>query len=386
MKKLSLSQKYWVIFALNLLAVCFHFYLASRHYNLRLGDAQPSLCNINATFDCDTVAASKFSQLLGFPLALWGGIANLVLACWVLLGALIKSPSSNFRATVTTGELFIAFISVIMAVISATQLHSYCLFCIATYIVSFLAALVAITTTQRKDFSGLINSSTVTSVIAVPVLVWLVDGLFLQNYDGANISQYITQAIAEWNTNPQQNFQLPQRVLHKGAAPEKARVTIIEFADFLCPHCRDSAPKMRAFVNSHPDVSFNFLAFPLDGSCNSSFKQNGNGVRCFLAKLVYCANDSDKGWKVHDIIFENQEQLFRTTQPKDILQKPFSQVGIDYDELKACASTNEAHEAILSQAQLGDKIAGTPSVFVNGRFLPGGQSLIILQKAYDSIK
>src|SRR5262249_18701251 len=50
----------------------------------------------------------------------------------------------------------------------------------------------------------------------------------------------------------------------KGAA--NAPVTILEFADFECPHCRLVAPQLDAVVEAHKnDVRFVFKFFPLSG-------------------------------------------------------------------------------------------------------------------------
>ena len=57
------------IFA-TLLSIGLHSYLSWNYYPLKFAQASgDSLCNFNELFNCDAVAASSFSTLLGIPLA-----------------------------------------------------------------------------------------------------------------------------------------------------------------------------------------------------------------------------------------------------------------------------------------------------------------------------
>src|SRR5438874_2285036 len=67
------------------LSVVISLYLAYHYYPIKFGfSSGPSVCSINATFDCDAVAASSYSAFLGIPMALWGAAANLMIFLMVL--------------------------------------------------------------------------------------------------------------------------------------------------------------------------------------------------------------------------------------------------------------------------------------------------------------
>src|ERR1700722_484314 len=68
------------------LSVVIHLYLSYHYYPIKFGfSSGPSICSVNATFDCDAVAASQYSAVFGIPLAVWGAATNLVIFLLVLL-------------------------------------------------------------------------------------------------------------------------------------------------------------------------------------------------------------------------------------------------------------------------------------------------------------
>lgn len=118
-----------------------------------------------------------------------------------------------------------------------------------------------------------------------------------------------------------------------------------------------------------------FYVFPLDGACNDAISR-AEGGSCRLAKSVLCAEKSGKGWALHDEIFGNQETLNRKHSVDEIdweLKEYAKNLGLDFEELKSCMESTEVHEQILAQAKLGEKakVEGTPTIYVNGRKLPG---------------
>ncbi len=67
------------------IAIGLHIYLALHYYQLNFGLlTSESLCNVNELFNCDNVTASRFSALLGMPIALWGAVTNFILALLIM--------------------------------------------------------------------------------------------------------------------------------------------------------------------------------------------------------------------------------------------------------------------------------------------------------------
>jgi len=47
--------------------------------------------------------------------------------------------------------------------------------------------------------------------------------------------------------------------------PANAKTTIVEFFDYNCPYCRASVPTIRKYYQTHKDVRFSFIEFPIKG-------------------------------------------------------------------------------------------------------------------------
>ena len=114
-------------------------------------------------------------------------------------------------------------------------------------------------------------------------------------------------------------------------------------------------------------------------------QNKGNGVRCKLAALPICAEEAgQKGWLAHQWIFDNQENLSRVGDVENDIKDFSGKNGLDFESIKTCLSADATIEKVKAMAAEGAqaKIQGTPTIFVNGRLLPRGQALPILQAIY----
>lgn len=393
-------MKKFILMALTaiVLSVFVQGYLTLHYYPLQygLGSAQ-SLCNVSATFDCNAVSASRFSAVFGIPLAAYGTAFNLILALLVILNwfGFRGSNPKIWRQT-----LFLALISLItsmvMALISATQLENWCLFCIFAYILSLIQFVALYLANEPGALNQLKDDALdwlsedrgflywLTSIPALSVLIHLA---MVQNYGADQLEKVVSAKLQDWKSRPVIKWQTPP-ALKKGLALGQPKMTIVEFADFRCGHCKHAAPSLSAFVKAHSDVELHFYPFPLDSSCNKAI-QHGDGVSCLLAKLTLCSEKQGQGWKVHDLIFDHQN-TFHTlslSESQSTFDKLSSHLELNREELKTCVNSIETHQLIERQAEEGAnaKIKGTPTVFVNGKLLENGQLIPVLKGVYNSL-
>jgi protein-disulfide isomerase/uncharacterized membrane protein len=382
----------WVALVSALAAVGVHGYLTIHHYKLVLGIADgKGFCNMTELMDCDAVNTSQYSEFWGIPLALWGAAFNALLAIFILWHLLLKSPRLAKYALYLS--VFIAGVSIVMAPISYLKIGLVCLFCTSAYLLSFVAAISLFLYNRpgpfsnlRDDLLSLANRGTekafsvlVVSFIITVAGVFVTNDMTMKSY-GTDLKWVISDSISSWRTNPEVKFN-DQTGLVKGATAEQARMTLVEYADFRCPHCKNAVPSLHSFVKSHPDVRLIFMNFPLDSGCNPAMQRPGES--CPLAKSIYCANKEGKGWQAHDWLFENQGKV-NSSDLSDLI----SHLKVDETSFKACLASSETHEVILAQAKSGSeaKVEGTPSVFANGKLLPAGFLIPVLQAVYDEIK
>jgi protein-disulfide isomerase/uncharacterized membrane protein len=394
----------WLTIALlsTVLAIGLHIYLTQQHVTLKLGvSSGNSLCNISSKFNCEAVAASKYASIMDIPLALLGAITNGLLLFLISIRLLnfADEPERMARYGFYLNG-FIALTSVVMGLISASFLSTFCLFCIGTYILSFIGFISmknGLMTSPTKhigeDFHMLLGDAKWVLVlfIGIPGFAFVGNKMVSDSYGLSELKPILNASLVDWMTASNQTFDLT-----KGLSFQKETnnpvMTIVEFADFRCSHCKHAYPSLHAFAESHPGVRVIFKAFPLDGTCNSALT-NGDGVSCKLANFVFCAEKvSQKGWAMHNFLFDHQEEVHRIGGDKIALDNKISEAlqsqNINEAPVKACMESPESMALIRQMAEEGknSKIEGTPTIFVNNRKLDRGQILPVLQAVYEQIK
>lgn len=382
----------------TLIAVGVHTYLTQHYYALKFGAIEGSaFCNVNEVLNCDAVTASKFSSFLNIPVALWGVVTNLVLLYILFVTRLNltqdRAKTSRY-AVLLSGATVLA--SVIMGSISMTM-NNLCIFCIAAYILSFIGFFGTLKgadgvnkTNLNEDIRDIFSTQRwIAGFLAtIPVVTFLANAMYLESQGFSQIEKIAQEKIAYWQTAPQQSFDLSTGLSTQKGTTEPI-MTIVEFADFRCPHCKHAAPSMHAFARSHRDVKFIFKPFPLDGTCNEAIQGGGDGISCGLASAVMCAEKmNSKGWAAHDYFFDHQEEIIQAQNLDKNLQDLSKTLGLPLEDLKTCVKDTATQELIRNMAKEGAtaQIQGTPSVFVNGKLLSGGQLIPVLEAAYRILK
>ena len=148
--------------------------------------------------------------------------------------------------------------------------------------------------------------------------------------------------------------------------PADARVTVVEFSDYQCPHCRQLYTVMQVIEQKYPQVRIVYKDFPLAG-IHPWAMTAAVGGRCAFAQ-------SPEGfWNVHDLIFENQDVISSENVYEKVIDFAV-RAGLDKDAFKVCLALPDAKAAIQADVDEGKavQISSTPTVFVNGRPVIGG--------------
>jgi protein-disulfide isomerase/uncharacterized membrane protein len=371
------------------LAIGFHAYLLKSHYDLRYGEvAGTLLCDISAKFSCSATSASSWSEFLGVPLALWGLLANLAfltLAGWET----ISGPENRHtnRTSILVVALVLAGASVVMGGISFAVLNTICPFCVVTYVLS-VPTVVGAFLGYRQGLAPKLGFSFVWLTLGFAIAGLFLNDQFRSSYSSRGGDAKAMAALSEWTLNSV--IEIPETdPLAMGPNRAQAKMTIVEFADFRCIHCKHAATPLKAFLAAHPDTRLEFYSWPLDGECNTSIQQ-ANGASCLLARVVWCARSkANKGWEAHQTIFDRSDEWRSAEKIRESLDSIAVQIGAPPEILKSCSDSAEAKSAIESQARLGTALSlrGTPAIFINGRLLPPeGVSITGLNAVHKAIK
>lgn len=138
-----------------------------------------------------------------------------------------------------------------------------------------------------------------------------------------------------------------------------AKVTVVMFIDFECPFCREEAPIIKNVMNKYQGVvKFVFRNFPLENI-------HPNAYRAALAGA--CANEQDKFWQYHDLLF-----VLKNLDEAGLIADAAS-LGLDKDKFADCL-TSEKYQSQIDQDLIVDSnlgLKGTPTFLVNGELLEG---------------
>ena len=134
-----------------------------------------------------------------------------------------------------------------------------------------------------------------------------------------------------------------------------APVTLYEFSDFQCPHCKIAAPMLKKVVEeSNGKVKLVFKQYPLPGHPKARE----------ASKATIAAQKQGKFWEMHDLLFENQDKL-QTASFADYAKK----IGLDVKRFEADMASKETEKKIDADIAEGRKagVDSTPSIYVNDR-------------------
>jgi protein-disulfide isomerase len=153
----------------------------------------------------------------------------------------------------------------------------------------------------------------------------------------------------------------------------KATVTIVEFADFECPVCRNLHDAMRGILPNYPQVKLVFRDFPID-------QVHPWARTAALAGRCSYQQDPKAFWKFYDFVYDQQD-LISAANVYDKVLDFASQNNLNKDAFKAClAATQAANEVDASVANANLlEVRSTPTLFVNGRRVVGADPHTIQQ-------
>jgi len=170
-------------------------------------------------------------------------------------------------------------------------------------------------------------------------------------------------------------FNLPRMAMDVGALAPKgaasASVTIVEFSDFQCPFCSRAAKTIDKVMEEYKGrVKLYFRHYPLN------FHPNAKPA----ALAAHCANDQDKFWKFHDMLFANQQKLDRES-----FVSYAKELKLDVKKFEACFDGEQHKAAVEKDMQDGEGagVSGTPAFFINGVMLSGNQPIEKFREIID---
>ena len=155
--------------------------------------------------------------------------------------------------------------------------------------------------------------------------------------------------------------------------PEDAPVTLVEYGDFLCPHCAGAQPVVRRVLERmDPRVRFVFRHFPVEHA--------HPGAR-LAAEAAEAAAAQGAFWPMHDGLFGLPDEPTEA----DVVEIA-EELGLDADRIRDDLEEGVHGERVEQDLDAGIRsgVNGTPTFFVDGVRHDGDWSEEALTRALEA--
>ncbi|MBX3112129.1 MAG: vitamin K epoxide reductase family protein [Fimbriimonadaceae bacterium] len=268
---------------------------------------------------CAIVQSSKQASFMGVPVALLGLFAYAVLAAMAAIR--IKSPDQwktlAMRGLVISG-LGTGF-SAYLTWIAFTELHAACQWCLSSLGVMtalFLSHGLLVQAGEPGEIKP--RSEWTTFGVAGIVALGAIGGMVTQM---KSMSAILASKIDVHGTTVEAILGRPEQI--QGNAD--AKVTLVEFADYNCPACRQAAVTVtKLYTRYGGKLKWAYRHLPLPNL-------KGHETSMLAARIAEVAADQGKFWKYTEIVLDpaNTEKVKSESGLMAIAQ----QAGVDMADL-----------------------------------------------------
>jgi len=163
-------------------------------------------------------------------------------------------------------------------------------------------------------------------------------------------------------------FAATQKELERGLTgpshgPADAPVTVVDFSDLQCPHCKDEHPTIEKLMSENKNVRVVFQTFPLP-------------MHDWAAKAAAYADcvsrsSNDAFWKFIKSVYDAQSDI-TAANADEKLTALADGAGVKGADIAVCAAKPDTASRIEKSVALGQSVEvdSTPTLFINGRKVP----------------
>lgn len=161
----------------------------------------------------------------------------------------------------------------------------------------------------------------------------------------------------------------------------KGNVTVVEFFDYQCPHCKNMSEVIEGVIKADSNVKIVFKEFPIFGRSS-----------VFASKAALASQKQGKYKAFHDALMNASNPL---TEEKVL--KAAKSVGLNIKKLKTDMESAQVKNEITANVKLAQKLGlmGTPAFVIGSTentkdsksfFVPGGTSTEVLQGFVSQVR
>jgi protein-disulfide isomerase len=152
-----------------------------------------------------------------------------------------------------------------------------------------------------------------------------------------------------------------------GGVNASSTVSLVEYSDFQCPACAFYDPLVRRALSDIPELVLTYRYFPL-----TQTHKNAD----LSARAVEAAGQQGRFWEMGELLFTNQEKWANDDKAEAIFSGYAQQLGLDLTKFSEDLNSQATKDKIAKDYQSGldSGVTGTPSFYLNGKFITNPKS------------
>lgn len=155
-------------------------------------------------------------------------------------------------------------------------------------------------------------------------------------------------------------------------------VVLLEYSDFQCPSCAYYYPVIKQIEKDYGSkIKIVYRHFPI-------FQKHKNAI--LAASAAEAAGMQSNFWGMHDLLFESQNVWAESDKAEELFVAHAETLSLNIEKFKSDMLSEAVKDEVMKDYQSGVDagVAGTPSFFVNGKFISNPNSYEELAKILDS--
>lgn len=154
----------------------------------------------------------------------------------------------------------------------------------------------------------------------------------------------------------------------------KGKVTVVEFFDYQCIHCKKMAPVLGSLIKKDPGLRVVYKEFPIFGESSD-----------MASRAALAAAMQGKYLAMHEALFNVKDKL-----NEELIDNAAKSAGVDVSRMKKDMNSPAVTKALEANRALAEKLRlmGTPAFIVattpDGKFKEGTQPVFVPGAAEES--
>lgn len=342
------------------------------------------LRSTQSAFDCAAVVTSEASTLLGVSNIVWGALFYVSVAVLSYAALIVSSwrlRAKQIRAGMIGGGFLYTGYLVYYQVVQLNELCALCLVSAGIVTLLFLLQATSLLLSNRSTQAAMSTRTSkreftlLTYFIALTGLIIVADVMYSGSRDATAASQptasqpaaTVTQApdttqVAEGcyydpEKSPVQNFGELVDFQDPSRGNAQSPVTILEYFDPNCPHCKTMHAVMQKAMEQYGDeAQFVYKPMPLWGFSVPQIE------------ALYAAAQEGKFFTMLDAQYARQQRGGLSMEQMKTIAR---EIGMNPDVLESRIQQQTYRDRILQQRKKAVEIgvSSTPTIIINGRFI-----------------